>query len=84
MERNTEAEEVYRAAWHQYVLTSDEGTKRVLEKVMDGAQVKIAVGPKDPRWQAFIDTLPGYREFWIRFRTECDEMIRDMEGRAND
>lgn len=82
VKRNTEAEEVYRAAWNQYALTSDEETRRALEKVMDEAQVKIAVGPTDPRWRVFIETLPGYREFWARFKAECDEKIREMKGRG--
>ena len=62
--RNTRAENAYRAAWYQYCLTSDEKHKIQLEKFMDNLQPEIAAGPNDSRWKEFIQTLPGYIEFW--------------------
>jgi hypothetical protein len=31
---------------------------------MDSVQPKIATDPKDPAWQTFADTLPGFRDYW--------------------
>jgi hypothetical protein len=61
-----QAQGCYRAAWNQWLLTSDPDAKRALGRIMDFFQPYIANSPKDPPgvWDAFIDTLPGYREWW--------------------
>jgi hypothetical protein len=66
MDRNLEAEASYAAAWQQYCLTPQDDTvqRQALEEAMDQLQPQIATSPKDPRWPAFIDTLPGYKQFW--------------------
>lgn len=37
---------------------------------MDWLQSKIAPGP-GPEWDAFIDTLPGYRQAWQELALEA-------------
>jgi hypothetical protein len=78
MERNLEAEAAYAAAWQQWCLTSDDGKKRELEQVMDALQPKIAVSPKDPRWPAFIKTLPGYEQFWSGWHTDMMNVVNKL------
>jgi hypothetical protein len=81
MERNEQAEAAYAAAWQQWCMTSDVLAKNELERVMDDLQPQIAASPKDPRWSAFIDTLPGYREFWQGWyeamKDHLDKMKKD-------
>ena len=79
--RNLEAESQYRAAWTSYVLTRDPGERRSLEVLMDFLQPSIAYSPKDPRWGAFADSLPGYREHWARLSSEFNAMVDQLEGR---
>ncbi len=67
-----EAEQVYRSAWYQYCLTTDEEKKKFLEETMDYAQPFIAKGPKDPHWKEFTDTLPGFYEFWEEWKKRMD------------
>ena len=61
--RNVEAEAAYREAWERWQSSIGLERKR-LGRVMDQLQPDIAEGTYDPRWQTFIDTLPGYRKFW--------------------
>ena len=75
VERNLDAEARYRAAWSTYVLSTDAVEKHALEELMDSLQPEIANNPKDPRWVAFADSLPGYRDFWERFGRESMEAI---------
>lgn len=82
--RNLGAESRYRAVWSSYVLTSDPAEQRILEKLMDSLQPEIADTPSDPRWQEFADSLPGYRDFWSRFRVECDGMIAKLERKRDE
>lgn len=37
--------------------------RRPYEREMDALQSQIAYGP-GPEWDAFIDTIPGYRQAW--------------------
>jgi len=59
-----EAEALYRTVWYQYCLTSNSNKKGFLEALMDDIQPSIAKSPADPRWNKFIETLPGYTDFW--------------------
>lgn len=73
--RREEAEVAYRDAWGRRKLSIGLERQR-LETEMDRLQLLIADGPKDPRWQAFIDTMPGYREFW---RAEAKRLVTRIE-----
>jgi len=61
--RNVHAENGYRSAWAGWCVSSG-AKKKEYEVIMDGLQPLIADSPKDPRWRAFVNTLPGYREVW--------------------
>lgn len=63
MTRET-ASEIYRGAWSAWLLTSRERDKLRLQVLMDSVQPVIALSPKDPAWQAFASTLPGFLDFW--------------------
>jgi hypothetical protein len=78
-----DAKKAYNQAWSAWCLTTDEGDKHRLEQVMDGLQPQIANGPTDPPgvWHEFIDTLPGYREFWARWHDESLERLRSARRR---
>jgi hypothetical protein len=69
--RNLAAESIYRDAWYCWLFNSCPKEKAILEQVMDEQQPKIGTNPKDPRWQRFADSLPGYRAFWSRFGGEA-------------
>lgn len=58
-----EAQAAYRAAWLSWCCSGSQ-TRGAMEYVMDSMQPHIAKNPKDPRWAAFIATLPGYTEAW--------------------
>lgn len=72
-----EAKERYRTVWSSYCLCQDELQKRELEKLMDDLQPRICRGP-GPEWQAFAETLPGFLEFWDRFRVEAKAMAEEI------
>lgn len=59
-----EAKETYRQAWMAWCMTQDPVRKQQMEKLMDDAQLSIAKSPKDPEWEAFAKSLPGFLEFW--------------------
>jgi predicted secreted Zn-dependent protease len=72
-----EAKEAYRAAWSSYCLCTDPETKLELERTMDHLQPKISPGP-DEHWRAFAASLPGFLEFWGRWRDEALERIEEL------
>lgn len=81
-----EAREIYRRAWAARCLAVDPQLRRVAEDVMDDAQ-PYCVGDDSspirgpgPEWEAFIDTLPGYRESWARFSEEAAEMLTTLRA----
>jgi len=86
-----EARSIYRAAWMEYCLTSDEERKLELEGIMDGVQ-GACVGqegmPKGRKeameyireFNAFGATLPGFMEFWNGFRSEMEKEIDDKKA----
>lgn len=76
-----DARRTYREAWERWRSSEDEGELRRLEKVMDGCQPRIAVGPWDPRWQEFASSLPGYLEFWPSFKKWGERKVEEMERR---
>ena len=80
---NVEAEEKYRAAWTQYCLSSNQRTKLAMESLMDEIQPQIARGPMDPRWKEFIDTLPGFQEFWNNWLRDVETWVEDHFGNSN-
>jgi hypothetical protein len=77
--RNPTAEAEYRACWLAYLGCKDPAQKEMLEKEMDRLQPQIAYSPQDKRWDDFVDTLPGFREFWGRFAVEAKEMLADIQ-----
>lgn len=68
------AKEMYRDAWAAWLLTTDESTRLHLEQTMDALQPRITKGP-GPEWRSFAETLPGFLEFWERWRVESIEKI---------
>lgn len=54
------AKEVYRHAWAGWCFKPS----RELEEVMDHCQPFIARSPEDPAWAEFVETLPGFIDFW--------------------
>lgn len=77
-----ESQAAYRAAWHAYLLAKTPEGRRVFEKAMDQHQEGCVDSKRaGPEWEAFIATLPGYKESWARFGKECALMIDDLERR---
>lgn len=63
-----EAQAAYRQAWMQRCLATKPDVQRAAERSMDAVQEAcVDSGRPGPEWEAFIDTLPGYRESWQRF-----------------
>lgn len=58
-----QAKEAYRQAWMGWCLATKAESKRMFEQRMDSLQSSITRGP-GPEWQAFVETLPGFVEFW--------------------
>jgi len=58
-----EAQDAYRQAWTGWCLATKPEVKRMFEGRMDKLQPLVCERP-GPVWDAFIDTLPGFREFW--------------------
>jgi hypothetical protein len=58
-----EAKEAYRQAWMGWCLATKSESKQRFEQRMDFLQTSITRGP-GPEWQAFVETLPGFVEFW--------------------
>jgi hypothetical protein len=78
-----EAQEVYRAAWTSYLMCRDPKDKKEIEQVMDAAQpFCVESGRPGPEWEAFIDTLPGFRDFWDGFATKGRKIAREMKNRC--
>lgn len=71
-----EAKEAYRQAWLGWCLATTRESKLRFEQTMDAMQSSIARGP-GPEWQAFVETLPGFVEFWESWR---DESIKNFLG----
>lgn len=84
----------YRAAWRRYYMLTDGGlwesvqaTEEVKEECaalraeMDVAQLLICRGP-GPEWNAFVDTLPGFREAWSLTGGVKRMIIESTEGEA--
>lgn len=72
------AKEMYRDAWAAWLLTTNESMRRHLEKTMDALQPRITKGP-GPEWRSFAATLPGFLEFWERWRVESIEKIDRLD-----
>lgn len=64
-----EAKEAYRQAWMGWCLATTQESKRRCERTMDSLQTSITRGP-GPEWQAFVDTLPGFVQFWEDWHEE--------------
>lgn len=61
------ARQIYRAAWLEYRKTTDDVRRRELEFVMDTIQPRCTKsGRPGWEWDQFVDTLPGFREFWTK------------------
>lgn len=69
----------YRTAWLHYCETYDDCERKKLEKEMDKYQEMIADGPRDPVWQKFIHTLPGYVEYWESAWERALADLREMQ-----
>ena len=69
-ERNLQAEAIYRQAWEAWKLALTDEERVAQEDIMDSMQPQIADYPKDPRWQAFKDSLEGYNEYWKKILPE--------------
>lgn len=51
-------EDVYRELWRLWSICND-NQRPILEMAMDRVQPQIATGPSDPRWAAFVKTMPA-------------------------
>jgi hypothetical protein len=71
------AAEIYRSAWSSWLLVPRERDKLRYQALMDSVQSTIARGPRDPVWQAFIDTLPGFRDYWA---TVSQRLAEEQRG----
>jgi len=70
-----EAKEAYRKAWGAYCLTGlNLEKKQMLEELMDDLQPKICRGP-GPEWDAFVQTLPGFLEYWARWQETVMKLV---------
>lgn len=75
-----QAQAIYRAAWRQRQLAQTEADRKACERVMDGVQGGCTEdGRPGPEWEAFIDTLPGYREHWAQLTAEAEKMTAALE-----
>lgn len=74
-EREVFARKRYSDLWHQRCFETNEGMRREIGMLMDECQPVIAVGPDDPKWQQFVDTLPGFREYWDRVYEQAMKRI---------
>jgi len=59
----SEAQSIYRTAWMNYCLDPSP----YLEEVMDSVQGNIG-----SEWEDFINTLPGFREFWASWEKDIN------------
>lgn len=74
-----EAQSVYRDAWTSYLMSSDDEVKKELEEVMDSCQpFCVESGRPGPEWDAFTETLPGFREFWDGFSSGAKRFMEAM------
>lgn len=63
---DTIAEAAYRSAWGQWLMTREENRRHYLEDLMDTMKIFIGRGPRDPKWEDFIASLPGYEQYCNR------------------
>ena len=57
--------------------------KKELEDIMDSAQPFCVESRRPgPEWEAFVDTLPGYREFWDGFACAGRKMVQEMKNQC--
>lgn len=75
------AQQTYRRAWTEYATCTDPARRKLLEVAMDGVQPDCvdSRGP-GPEWEAFIATLPGYREHWDRLMRAVARPARSRRG----
>jgi hypothetical protein len=70
------AQHAYRKTWESWLLAKSPKRKRELEEIMDQLQPQCVDPPMPgPDWDAFIDTLPGYREWWDGQRAKLEERV---------
>lgn len=71
-----EAQAAYLQAWRQRCLATSLNAQKAAERVMDAVQSACVDGGRPgPEWRAFIETLPGYVEFWNRLYVETQQRI---------
>jgi len=71
----TEAKEAYRQAWLGWCLATKRESKELFEQRMDSLQSSITPGP-GAEWQAFVETLPGFIEFWEGWKESTIKNLR--------
>lgn len=71
MMTKAEAQSAYRAAWAQRCLAQTTDGQIAAERVMDAVQADCVDnrGP-GPEWVEFVESIPGYCEFWERWAAE--------------
>lgn len=69
------AKQIYREAWEEYRFCFDEEDKVRLEKIMDNAQNSFPPIDKSTEWFEFIETLPGYTDYWKFIRNKSEGKI---------
>jgi hypothetical protein len=56
-------QEICEQVWRQLCLSQNEDSQRVHFMTLSLFHKEIATGPEDPRWGAFVSSLPGFRGF---------------------
>lgn len=75
MMTKAEAQAAYRQAWAQRCLAQTQDGQIAAERVMDAVQPfcvdSRGPGPgPGPEWVEFVESIPGYCEFWERWASE--------------
>lgn len=79
-----ESQAIYKDAWKKYLMETDKVKRRFLEKIMDKAQETCtSTGRLGEEWDDFIDTLPGYREWWNGKTEEFRKIAQKMKDKYN-
>ncbi len=75
-----QAQQLFREAWSNFLLSKTLQQRTLFEEVMDSVQ-KDCTDCKGPgfEWQEFVDTLPGYVEYWEGVIDDLEVLIQKIE-----
>ncbi len=76
----TAAREIYRQAWNSFLLSKTPKERTLFEEVMDSVAKECTdEGGPGLEWQEFVDTLPGYVQYWEGVIDELEVLIQKLE-----